>query len=242
MTWTCTQNFRGDLTGMIDALQHSEPFAFVRYGDGERAIIERRALQVNKYLEQWDSKGADSDAFAERLEASLVEGCDGWYVGVSCPCCDPPAHQWYLSKMRAPRGRVTYANLVVNGNWPIWMDEALKWWGTGYLKKAALVACDSRADYQVRPNAVNGFDALQALDDLADELRSETRPIFVAAGPAAEVLIHRYWTITPPEQRQPIIDIGSTFDVMLRGRDRFRRGYQMGSPEASKVCHWSPTP
>ncbi len=240
MSWTCAQDFRGDLIGMIEALSANEPFALVRYGDGERAIIERRRLAVNKYLEQWDSVGADSEAFARRLEDALTETGNGWYVGVSCPCCDPPAHQWYLSKIQVPGEQITYANLVVNGNWVTWMAEAEKWWDLKETEnRAVLVACDNRADYIVRPNAVNGFDAIAILDSLANSLSQEDRPIFVAAGPAAEVLIHRYWQITPPESRQPIIDVGSTFDVMLRGHDNFRRGYQMGCHSARKICHWS---
>src|SRR5262249_13289378 len=63
---------------------HGPPFAFVRFGDGERSICRGVPL-VN--CDGWSYDGRAS-RFAADLDASLTFSDPDYYVGISDGCCD----------------------------------------------------------------------------------------------------------------------------------------------------------
>ncbi|HEV3003349.1 MAG TPA: glycosyltransferase, partial [Pirellulales bacterium] len=63
------------------------------------------------------------------------------------------------------------------------------------------------------------------------------RPILVSAGPAACIVVHKYWQRATPERRQTIVDVGSAIDELTKGRKT--RQYQVpGTRTAELVCSW----
>jgi hypothetical protein len=90
-----------------------EPFAFVRFGDGERAICEGRRIECR---DGWKYDGEPTQ-FAADLNASLRFNEPGYYIGISDACCDRAAHEWFLKQITAPLHQVTFANIFVNWNY-----------------------------------------------------------------------------------------------------------------------------
>lgn len=212
-----TQDFRSDFD-QFDF--HGPPFAFVRFGDGERSICQGVAL-VN--CDGWHYDGRAS-RFASELNASLTFNAPDYYIGISDGCCDREARDWFLARLQVPLDQVTFANIFVNGNYQRFRRLD--------LSRTVLVASVG-GDFTVPEHLINSdFD----LDALVDRLLAVDRPILFAAGPASCVLIHKYWT-RAGANRQTVVDIGSALDEVLKGRKT--RGYHYpGSLTANKVCRW----
>ena len=217
-----TQDFRGDFNQMLHA---PEPFALVRFGDGERMILEKLPGPT---ADGWTVDCPDEFRMAlwDALECDLPE----YYLGLCCECCDADAHRFLVGNVRAPRERLTFSNIFVNANY----DEAFS---NLYAlsKESAVVCCHDKAVFRVPANAVNEpWD----IDGLVDRLCSVKTPILVAAGPAANIIIHRYWKrMYADPGRQTIVDIGSVLDPVLF--NRATRGYHFEDhANRSKVCVW----
>jgi 2-polyprenyl-3-methyl-5-hydroxy-6-metoxy-1,4-benzoquinol methylase len=196
------------------------PFAFVRFGDGERSIC-RGAPITN--CDGWAYDGSRSQ-FAVDLNASLAYNDSSYYIGISDSCCDPRAHEWLLQRVTVPLEQVTFANIFVNANYRRFRKLD--------LSKTALVSSEG-GEFTVPEHLINSdFD----LDALVEQLLCVDRPILVAAGPASCILIHKYW-MRAGENRQTIVDIGSALDEVIKGR-RTRSYHHPGSPTANRVCRW----
>jgi SAM-dependent methyltransferase len=211
-----TQNF---ITDFDQFNFWGEPFAFVRFGDGERAICIGRPVEAQ---DGWSYDGLASQ-FAGDLNASLRYNDPNYYMGISDGCCDRPSRDWYLSQLTVPIHQVTFANIFVNGNYRRFRQLELA--GT-------VIVSSGRGDIQVPEDLVNGdYD----LDGIINQLLSVDRPILVAAGPASCIIVHKYWMRA--ERRQTIVDVGSAIDELTKGRKT--RQYQFpGSRTAELICTW----
>lgn len=211
-----TQDFRRDFEEFDF---RGEPFAFVRFGDGERSICEGRPVVTQ---DAWSFEGG-ATRFGQRLREALTSDLPGYYIGISDGCCDRASKEWCLRQVRVPLSRLTFANIFVNANYHRF--RSLDLGGMAVVSSGA-------GDFIVPEDCVNGdFD----LDNLVDQLLDVDRPILVAAGPASCVIVHEYWRRT--NDPQPIVDVGSAIDEMTKGRKT--RPYQHpGSRFAELVCQW----
>lgn len=221
MAMRFTQDFIKDF-GQLDF--NGEPFALARFGDGERGFCMGRPTPC---CDGWYYDGSDTP-YALKLRETVRADLPGYYIGISCPCCDPESHKWYLENVRAPLWRVTYANIFVNGNYKRTKKLLKRLFRTG----VALVSSKG-GDYTVPENAINPeFD----YSGLLEELFRVDRPILVAAGPLANILVYEYWRLAP--RKQTIVDIGSVLDRKIQGRRT--RGYQkLLSSKLRRICVWS---
>ena len=108
-----------DLLGAVERGQH---FALTRYGDGERAILEGREIgagPTNRYWAFRPSLGIGTSALTADLNRAFAYDDPRYYVGISCPCCAPDDHRYYLERLDSARRqtRTTYSNIFANGNW-----------------------------------------------------------------------------------------------------------------------------
>lgn len=199
---------------------HGPPFAFVRFGDGERAIAEGKPLDVPR--DGWRYDGRQT-SFVESLSEALHGIEPDYYIGISDGCCDRSSQQWYLRQIRLPHDRLTFANIFVNWNYRRFQQLD--------LADAVVVGCEG-ADFPVpRDILTSGFD----IDPLVEKLLAVDRPILVSAGPASAVIIHQYWRRA--SRKQVIVDVGSAIDERTKGRRT--RPYQVpGSRTAELICRW----
>ena len=196
-----------------------EPFAFVRYGDGERAICTGQPVVAR---DGWTYPGG-ALRFADDLNAALRFDAPDYYLGISDRCCDSPAHEWYLHQVRVPLEQLTFANIFVNGNYRRFCQLDLR--GT------AVVASEG-GDFTV-PEDV--FRESLDMDALVERLLGVERPILVAAGPALPIIIHRYWRRAG--RRRTIVDVGSALYERTKGR-KTRPYQQPGTRNADLICRW----
>lgn len=197
-----------------------DPYAFIRFGDGERAIAMRKP--ISSAVGEYDYAG-DNNKTSKKIMEALTSNIPGLYIGISCPCCDLPAFNWYMSTVTAPKHQISYANLFVNSNYPSFQKLD--------LSNTVLVSCKN-GDFSLPERAMNTeWD----YEQLLQQLFKVDKPILVAAGPVKCGLILDYWKRAP--NRQIIIDIGSALDLRIHGKPT-RAYHTPGTNYASRTCRW----
>lgn len=204
-------------------LERTDPFAFIRFHDGEHALLEKLYYQA---ASGWSSNGADV-WFFEEFRASLNPP-DGVYIGVSPPCCAPRATHFYRHNVSIAPHRVTYATLFSHRNYRRFAELRQR------FKDAVTVGC-ANADIKVPSNGVTKpWD----MDAAVDKMLKARKPILVAAGPCANVMIVRYWQRQAPEHRQIVLDVGAALDQEIHGK-RTRYYHEPNSLALKHTCTWN---
>lgn len=235
-----THDFRDDLE-TLDFFAE-EPWALSRFADGELAIIH--AIDM-KAADGWKPVEA-APGVREALRRSLiaVNALVGYYVGISCPCCDKETCSSYRFILSQAHGdtppfeeKMTFSNIFANANYDRFRQRCLE---EKFGARCVIVGSGTPCAYDIPSNLVNHPQAMEIIDALVGRLLDETKTILVAAGPASNIIIHRYWTKCPLEKRRVICDIGSALDPWLHGK--FTRGYHDPKhPNRKKVCVWTKT-
>lgn len=227
-----THVFQQDLDAILQALDAKAVFALSRFADGERAVLEGTPI---KGADGWQVPGMT--ALRPALMDALLYAEPSYYVGISCPCCSVSDREFYRTKVNVPDPHLTYSNVFANANNQRWLE-----WCHG--KECLLVSSSELSEPPFRvpqgteSNGVIDWFATGGIDKLVDDLLrcQGDSPIFVAAGPAASVIVHRYWA--RGRRDRPIINVGSSLDTLIHGR--MTRGYHLpGHPNRSKVCVWN---
>lgn len=220
-----TRNFEADYRALEKAIREKRPFALSRFGDGEWTLLQGRTYRS---ASGWVSKKETwlRGALLESLQANL----GGYCVGYSPPCCHPKCVRFYAENVKVPKLRRTFAGVFFHGNFGR---------AKAFFSKldAFTVGCTRGSDIRVPEDGVNhSFD----IDDVVQQmLEVRDRPILVAAGPAACVIVHRYWRWTRrhPENRVPCIDVGALLDEAKHGK-KTRYYHDAKSGLHRHFCQW----
>jgi hypothetical protein len=215
-------DFAADFGQLIKA---DEPFAFVRFHDGEYALIQGIVYDAKS---GWSVDGPSWLQFPLRDALEQDPSLDGYYIGISPPSDCSEAASFYRQKVKLPGWRLTFATMFQAANYKK-MAQLLRRYENPYV-----VACKN-GDAIVPENGVRSGWDVDAL--VAKLLKIEGRPIFVAAGPCANVIIHKYWKQQDPGKRVTIIDVGSAIDKDIHGRST-RPVHDPASPERNRQCQW----
>lgn len=210
------QDFAKDFDAV---LAQTEPFALVRFGDGEIALVDGVAHQS---ADQWRTAGP-SWMRSEIIESLRYEA-DGWCVGIPTRCCLGNGVR-INPAVRVPRERQTFATLFLHDN--LRRASLLR----EHFSHAVLVG-SWFGDLRIDPDCVS---KPVDLDPIVAAMLTADTPILLAAGPAANVLALRYWKLQSPEKRQSVIDVGSALDVVHGKQSR-----HFHTTMTDHVCSWTP--
>lgn len=215
-----SQDFSRDFDAILNA---PEPFALVRFHDGEHAILENLPYSA---ASKWTIVGKKV-WLRDELEKILRTKMDRFCIGISPPCCAPTATHYYRRNMLAERKYITYATIFSNRNFRRVPRLRAK------FKEAAVVSC-GKGDIKVPSNGVGSpWD----VDSVVEQLLAVDRPILVAAGPCANLIIHRYWKRQDVDKRQTIIDVGAALDKVIHGHHT-RHYQEVKSKALYHECEW----
>lgn len=209
----CEQRWRDDFRELIAGVMPGYagwPYAFVRYGDGEAAIISGRKYQTR--ADGWKYPGGTSE-ISNGLASSLCCNMPGYYVGLPSPTFELKHLQELLPLVRVPADRITWSKIFIDTNYRLFRDAL-----PHFFDHCVTVASSPNAHFFVPPNGVNPYWGDRDLNYLVGELQHMTRPILVSAGPLTKIIIHRYWSQQPVNLRQVILDVGSAIDACMKGR------------------------
>lgn len=189
-------DFRADLDSLVGAVRERRAFALARFHDGEFAVCEGRGYRARS---PWSS--SRKAWLRPLLLDALHSGEPGLIHGVSPLCCIPAAARYYSRELC--KHPATFATIFQNANYSP-ACFALR------SVPHVLVGSSEEAQIRIPQNAVE--DAWD-LDGVVQQLIGVDKPIFVAAGPAACVIVHRLWE---RYKQVPVIDIGALFDNATR--------------------------
>lgn len=216
-----TQHFERDFFAILEA---QEPFAFVRFGDGEYAILDDLDYKAASGWSCVPGACWFKDELAEVLRASMPRFC----LGLASPCCMGRAAAYLRSRTLAETRQLTFSTLFSMRNFRRVPRLVAKFRG------AALVGCKN-ADFEI---PAGGVTKKWDVDDLVDKLLEVDRPILVAGGPCANIIIYRYWQRAEPAKRQTILDVGAAWDKQIHGE--VQRYYNVqNSPLLYHECSWT---
>ncbi len=226
-----THQFNQDLDFLLSKIIKKEPFAFARYADGELAVMRNHHITG---CDGWSVTEQDKP-FAEELKTSLSHKEDNYFYGISCPCCDSPAHIHFKNLLYPRWNKTTFSNLFVNSNWKKSYNFFM-----GYENK--IFICNENAKLnvpfvKVPADVLNSFRTnKEVLKKYYSEIaRNHSNVLFcISAGPLAELIIHWMYTENPENQ---YVDIGSCLDVHIHGKAT-RSYHTQNGGYSDKVCNF----
>lgn len=211
----CLDNEFNRIWNLIEC---GENIAFLRHGDGERAIMEGRTVKAQ---EGWESPEYISQLGFACLKALNLIDSRVWY-GISCPCCDSAAYYWYISRITTRN--ITFANLWVNSNYSKFIKSFEN------LEREAIVIANHRAQdkpigklkvlkyYPVGDDCISFWenDASDLLQRIKSDYGKRDNLLYVvSAGPMSGPIIAELFKNNP---NNCYIDFGSSLDTYIHNK------------------------
>ena len=212
-------NLSEALDNFLKKINNGENFTLLRFGDGERAIMNGTPVTAQ---EGWSSPSRKT-LLGLALERTLNIEAKNVYYGISCPCCDRASYYWYMSRIK--NKNITFANLFVNANYRNFLKEFEN------LRRDAIVIANHRGEghkignlnvikyYSVGDNCVEFWehDAQSLLEEIIDEYGTAEGLLYaVSAGPMSEPILERLYRNNP---NNCYIDFGSSLDIYIHEKD-----------------------
>jgi len=228
------KNFIEDVKILLNALKKREKFAFSKYADGEYAILIDRKITN---CDNWTYDPESHQLYRDEWMYSYQYNEDGYYVGISCPCCvGNEDTKWMRDNVRVKDSNLTWANLFVNGNYNFFKDNFIP----EFKNHDVILIANENANVSNLPFKIeehikvtetawkDNFDLVLSLP----EKEYNNKLFLFCAGPLGNMLAYNMWK---KNKNNTYMDIGSTLNPWLVGNNR---GYLMGRPTINKICNW----
>lgn len=216
------KSFSGDLVTLFDMLSNDQKFSFSKYADGEYAILRNSSITVQA-CDNWTYTADVDIKYGKVLTDSFQYNELGYYVGISCPCCQPlSAINWMRSNVGVSPDFLTWANIFVNGNYKYFLDNFIPFFKK---KKKIIIVATEKATKEKLPFNVEDYipikqtawrDNFHLVDELSSVNDSDKLYLF-CAGPLGNMLAYKMWL---KNKNNTYLDIGSTLNPWLVGKNR----------------------
>ena len=107
---------------MFNKLKNGQPFSFSKYADGEWSIIQGHHLNNGEF----EFCPQTVSFYRDKLIESFKYKNKNYYVGISCPCCQGNESQKMIDFSEQDTDHLTFANIFVNANYPIYLETFIK--------------------------------------------------------------------------------------------------------------------
>jgi hypothetical protein len=257
------KNFRGDFVKLKTKLENKEPFAFSRYSDGEMYILQNKELVLDKGLIQigdekqggvyqpadfkhFDPK--EHSFYQKKLVESLQYKQPNYYKGISCSCCvGKEQFDWQVDLAGGDDESLTWANLWVNGNYPLFITHILPIF---YSRDCVFVGHEDAnldrlpffvKDFRVGYNAmINDYDKIEEMANWIRENNIENHVFLFSASSFTNLAVYQLFREFP---NNTYIDIGTCLTPMMDMPTH--RGYLQAfwtyrpNQDIQKICVWN---
>lgn len=231
------KNFNEDIKVLLEMLKSDINFSFSKYADGEYAMLRNISITVQP-CDNWSFRSELDKKYSDFLLESFKYFEPGYYVGISCPCCQPmPNVQWMRDTLGAPKEYVTWANIFVNGNYKFFMDNFIP----EFKKKKVVIVASEKGNKEKLPFEVEEYipikqtawrDNFDLVEKLSNTKHSGKLFLF-CAGPLGNMLAYSMWK---HNKNNTYMDIGSTLNPWIVGVNRdymYENGHYYG-----RNCIW----
>lgn len=234
------KTFHGDLNILFEKLKSKKPFVFSKYADGEFWILKGQKVGNNEFQYNPNNK-----EFHEMIMNSFTYNHPDYYIGIGCPCCmGEEDWKWMKETSGRSEDHITWANLFVNSNYEFYKDYMI----SEYNNHKVILVCNEKADLSNMPFHVKkdfrckdtawengGFELIEEITEYISFSGISNYLFLFCAGPFGNILSHQLHDFC---NENIYLDIGSTLDPYLFGKNGFTRNYLRGSGTLEKVCIW----
>lgn len=257
------KTFRSDFNKLFTKIKTGENFAFSRFSDGELFILENLELkldnnliQVGKDIVRGPYKKADfkhfdpniHQEFRNKLISSFKHKQTNYYKGISCSCCvGKPRFDWQIEQHGGDDESLTWANLWVNGNYPLFIFNVLP----VLYSKRVVFTCNSEAnlskfpfvvkDFRVGYNAmINDWHVITQMKEWIEQEKVENHLFLFSASSFTNIAIYDLYREFP---NNTYVDIGTCLAPMMDMP--IERGYLQAfwnyhsNMDIQKICVWN---
>lgn len=235
-----SKGFTEDLVYFIDKINSGDNFALLRYGDGERMLMQGEPVgsstQASK-VDKWSFSGGKTIISEDLIDSCLIRK-DNFYYGISCSCCDPKSKAFYLDKMSGHN--LTYANIFVNSNYKNFIHFI-----NSIDRDVVLISNKAATNAHFPFNVVDSYfienNCVEWYEEFKEEIlkevidlcqRNKNRLFLISAGPLSEIFIHKMFL---NNEENCYLDVGSSIDVLIHRK--ITRPYQIsGNYYSNKKC------
>lgn len=228
------KSFGDDILFFLDLLKTKTKFSFSKYADGEFAILINRHITN---VDNWTFNPNIDQIYRNELLDSFKFNEDGYYVGISCPCCvNINDVMWMRNNVGVDADHLTWANIFVNNNYKVFFNQFIPEFNN---HKVILIA-NNNINVNNLPFFVEKHigisntawkDNFNLVNDLPKEDYTDKLFLF-CAGPLGNMLAAKMWKYN---KNNIYLDIGSTLNPWTVGNNR---GYLSGGSTSTKICTW----
>jgi len=199
-----------DLEKIIDLIKKEIPFSLIRFGDGEKNILDNIPCKRKGF--EFNSEHPMNKLFRSELQESLEYKSKNYFVGTNHPDLKKQVKSQNIS-----------ASLFVNANYLVFLEKMIPI----LRKREAILICHIDGKIHKLPFELEKkytlYNQAWLHEDCIEDyilnylsLKKKQRIVLVAGGPFSNVLIHRLWKIN---KRHIFLDVGSVFDTFLFGKN-----------------------
>lgn len=255
------KKFLTDLQDLEAKLNNNENFAFLRYSDGERFIMEGKSLIikdngcfVDDIHHQANFKEEDHK-YVNNVEHSYIKDLliesfkhedSNYFKGINCPCCNGSDAVNFFKEMVKDQSTLTWANLLVNSNYPYYLNNIVPI----FKNKKIILIANKKSKINQLPFKVNKFFEVgnnciindhHLIDEIKNYIESnkiENNVFLFSASSLSQILIYNLWKFN---KNNTYINVGTTLNHLLglscqRGYLSYNfNGYH---PDVQKTCVW----
>ncbi len=228
------KTFHGEIERIYDLLKSGKKFSFSKYADGEWSIMRRRFLNNKEF-----KYSLFDNFYRKKLIESFRFKDPGYYVGISCFCCQGDNYYKMKKFSGQDEDHLTFANIFVNSNYSFFVDNFIP----EFQKMSVYLVANENSKIDKLPFRVEkfypvGFSAWKNNYKLIEEIKSDNKKdklYLFSCGPFGNILAHQLWE---HNKNNVYMDIGSTLNPWLQS-EGFKRDYYINGSECSKkVCIW----
>lgn len=228
-------DFNKSIEILFESLKRGEKFAFSKYADGEYKIL------INEKITNCDNWTFDPEihqTHQQELLDSFTYYEEGYYIGVSCPCCVPNQDvMWMRNNVGAPQTNITWANIFVNSNYKFFVDNFIPEFNNHDIilianQESVLGYLPFEVEEFIPITNTAWFDNFDLVKSLPNKEYKDKLFLF-CAGPLGNMLAAKMWG---KNKSNTYLDIGSTLTPYLLGINN--RGYLQGNNSINKKCVW----
>jgi hypothetical protein len=256
------KHFRQHFVKFTEMIRNDEHFGFARYSDGELFILENKILKldnniiqigndINKgFYQSQDFKHFNPEThsqFREKLIEAYKHCQPNYYKGISCKCCvGDSAFKFQLDLHGGDDESLTWANLWVNGNYPLFVTHTLPILYSKYcvfvghkdasIDKLPFIVKDFRVGYNA---FVNDYDKIDEIRKWIKDNNIQNHIFLFSASTFTNLAVYELFRDFP---NNSYVDIGTCLTPMMnmptqRGYLEAFWGYR-GGADIQKICIW----
>lgn len=256
------KDFKGHIQLFTEKLTNREPFAFARYSDGELFILQNKELKLDSgiikvgssvnqgFYRPQDFKHFDPvehQDFRNKLLEAFTYKQENYFKGISCRCCvGDDAFNEQINIHGGDSEYLTWANLFVNSNYPVFIKSVLPLLQTydtvmichqdANLSKLEFVVKDFRVGYNAM---INDYHKIQDIKNWIDQENITEKLFLFSASTFSNLAIYELFKYN---NKNTYLDIGtclSPFMDMPTERS-YLQEYWFGryGNDLNKTCIW----